>query len=78
MDKRLGTFLHLWGFFQFTQINPISPRLAHTNNTGRVYPEFFQVSLQSTSNDLNLQGKSKKVQVFGSSSYWELEENSRK
>ena len=36
---------------------------------------FFQ--LQSTPDNSNLQGKSKKVRVIGSSSYRELEENSR-
>ena len=47
MDKRLGTHLHLWGFFQFTHIkapNP-SPPVPHTNNVGLVYPEFFGVSI---------------------------------
>ena len=33
--------------------------------------------LQWTTGKSNLQGKSKKVQVIGNSSYWELEENSR-
>ena len=34
--------------------------------------------VQSTPDNSNLQGKSKKVRVIGSSSYRELEENSRK
>ena len=34
-------------------------------------------TLQSTPDNSNLQGKSKKVRVIGSSSYRELEENSR-
>ena len=34
-------------------------------------------TIQSTPDNSNLQGKSKKVQVIGSSSYRELEENSR-
>ena len=38
MDKSLGTLLHFWGIFQFTQVQP-SPH--PTNNVGRVYPEFF-------------------------------------
>ena len=38
MDKSLGTLLHFWGVFQFTQAQP-SPH--PTNNVGRVYPEFF-------------------------------------
>ena len=33
--------------------------------------------IQSTPDNSNLQGKSKKVRVIGSSSYQELEENSR-
>ena len=33
--------------------------------------------IQSTPDNSNLQGKSKKVWVIGSSSYWELEENSQ-
>ena len=33
--------------------------------------------LQLTPDNSNLQGKSKKVQIIGSSSYWALEENSR-
>ena len=35
------------------------------------------LDIKSTRNNSNLQGKSKKVRVIGSSSYWELEENSR-
>ena len=33
--------------------------------------------IKSTPNNLNLQGKSKKVQVIGSLSYQDLKENSR-
>ena len=33
---------------------------------------------QSTPDKSNLQGKSKKVRVIGSSSYWEFEANNRK
>ena len=36
-----------------------------------------KADVQSTPDNSNLQGKSKKVPVIGSSSYWELEENSR-
>ena len=36
MDKSLGTILHFWGVFQFTQVQPLL-----TNNVGRVYAEFF-------------------------------------
>ena len=35
------------------------------------------LQIQSTPDNSNLQGKSKKVRVIGSSSYRELEENSR-
>ena len=37
----------------------------------------FENIVQSTPNNSNLQGKSKKVRVMGRSSYRELEENSR-
>ena len=38
MDKSLGTLLHFWRVFQFTQAQPLpSP----TNNVGHVHPEFF-------------------------------------
>ena len=38
MEKSLGTRLHFWGVFQFTQTQPLpSP----TNKDGRVYLEFF-------------------------------------
>jgi len=40
MDKCLGGLLHPWGFFQFTQAQPLPPSHA-TNIVGRVYPEFF-------------------------------------
>ena len=33
--------------------------------------------IKSTPNNSNLQGKSKKVQVIGSLSYWDFKENSR-
>ena len=37
----------------------------------------YTMGIQSTPDNSNLSGKSKKVQVIGSSSYQELEENSR-
>ena len=37
----------------------------------------YTVIIQSTPDNSNLQGKSKKVRVIGSSSYRELEENGR-
>ena len=38
MDKSLGTLMHFWLIFQFTQVNPSTHP---TNNVGRVYPECF-------------------------------------
>ena len=38
VDKSLGTLLHFWGVFQFTQVQP-SPH--PTNNVGCIYPELF-------------------------------------
>ena len=37
-----------------------------------------ELGLQSTPDNSNLPGKSKKVRVSGSSCYWEFEENNRK
>ena len=51
MDKSLGTLLHFWGIFQFTQAHT-SPH--PTNNDRQVYPElFFLVSeLQKVGGEL--------------------------
>ena len=39
-DKRLGTFLHFWGVFQFTQVQQLLSD--PTNNVEHMYPEFFR------------------------------------
>ena len=45
--------------------------------TNLLESNYYQSMLQSTPDNSNLQEKSKKVRVIGSSSYRELEENSR-
>ena len=62
MDKSLGTLLHFWGIFQFTQTQPLpSP----TNKDGRVYLEFFfRVSTLYTVGEGELQENFKKDAPF--------------
>ena len=63
MDKSLGTLLHFWGVFQFTQTQPLPS--APTNKDGRVYLEFFfRVSTLYTVGEGELQENFKKDAPF--------------
>ena len=41
MDKSLGTLLHFWGVFQFTQVQPLpSPHKQCWTRVSRIFSEF--------------------------------------
>ena len=68
----LFLFLRTANFREWKHFNQLQSK-----KVSLVWLAFYKF-IQSTPDNSNLQGKSKKVRVIGSSSYRELEENSRK
>ena len=59
------------------KINRFTIHIITTKETKICLSKYQFLQIQSTPNNSNLQGKSKKVRVIGSSSYQELEEKSQ-